>query len=204
MQILWLLSQSWLRRFTACRLVSNLSRFGYSYNLWLYHKMLEVPAIGCNAQHFPARSAACDADCATCISINKGFRKCHSSRLISLQLISVWTNGIFFRHSLCCLWLFFLEWASGVLIFRPKGKLEGLLPYFSEDFTCVVCERAFFTARQLERHQRKKRHWGWDHTRQGFRRNAKIRGFGDTFCINQRVLGSYSGWKYKDYFHIIG
>jgi hypothetical protein len=24
-----------------------------------------------------------------------------------------------------------------------------------------VCERAFFTARQLERHQLKKRHWGY-------------------------------------------
>eukprot|EP00095_Tigriopus_kingsejongensis_P011258 snap_masked-scaffold708_size108518-processed-gene-0.2 protein:Tk11258 transcript:snap_masked-scaffold708_size108518-processed-gene-0.2-mRNA-1 annotation:"PREDICTED: uncharacterized protein LOC100123324" len=29
-----------------------------------------------------------------------------------------------------------------------------------EDFSCLVCERAFFTARQLERHQLKKRHWG--------------------------------------------
>ncbi|TRY68506.1 hypothetical protein TCAL_14229 [Tigriopus californicus] len=31
---------------------------------------------------------------------------------------------------------------------------------WEEDFSCVVCERAFFTARQLERHQIRKRHWG--------------------------------------------
>lgn len=29
-----------------------------------------------------------------------------------------------------------------------------------DEFSCVVCERAFFTAKQLERHQYRKRHWG--------------------------------------------
>ena len=33
--------------------------------------------------------------------------------------------------------------------------------FASEDeFSCVVCERAFFTSKQLERHQYRKRHWG--------------------------------------------
>lgn len=29
-----------------------------------------------------------------------------------------------------------------------------------DEFSCVVCERAFFTAKQLERHQYRKKHWG--------------------------------------------
>merc|ERR1712150_57449 len=29
-----------------------------------------------------------------------------------------------------------------------------------DEFSCVVCERAFFTSKQLERHQYRKRHWG--------------------------------------------
>ena len=32
--------------------------------------------------------------------------------------------------------------------------------YFSETYSCAVCERAFFTSKELERHQYKKRHWG--------------------------------------------
>ena len=42
----------------------------------------------------------------------------------------------------------------------PTSTFLILKSYFSETHSCAVCERAFFTSKELERHQYKKRHWG--------------------------------------------
>ena len=44
--------------------------------------------------------------------------------------------------------------------YTPTSTFLILKSYFSETHSCAVCERAFFTSKELERHQYKKRHWG--------------------------------------------